>query len=72
VLKVQVTNPPKDAQVRLRFHWDILDVSPNDQGEFEIDVDRLGRGPVHLQPVACDDQGNVLYAGLPVKIYIEN
>ena len=71
-LKVQVANTPKDTQVRLRFHWDLLDMTPNDQGEFEIEADRLGRGPVRLQPVACDDQGNVLYAGLPVKIYIEN
>ncbi|MEK0425605.1 MAG: hypothetical protein RJB11_1696 [Planctomycetota bacterium] len=71
-LKVQVTNSPKDTQVKLRFHWDLLDMNPNDQGEFEIEADRLGRGPVRLQPVACDDQGNVLYAGLPIKIYIEN
>jgi hypothetical protein len=71
-LKVQVTNPPKDARVRLRFHWDILDATSNEQGEFELDAERLGRGPVRLQPVVCDDQGKVLYGGLPVKIYIEN
>ncbi len=71
-LQVQVTNIPKDTQVRLRFHWDLLDTKHDDQGIFKIDTERLGRGPVRLQPVACDDQGNVLYAGLPVKIYIEN
>ena len=71
-LQVQVTNIPKDTQVRLRFHWDLLDTKHDEQGFFKIDTERLGRGPVRLQPVACDDQGNVLYAGLPVKIYIEN
>jgi len=71
-LKVQVTNIPKDAQVRLRFHWDVLDTKPNEQGEFELDAQRLGSGPIRLQPVVCDDQANVLYSGLPKQIYIEN
>lgn len=72
VLKVRVTNLPRETQVRLRYHWGVLDAKPSDQGEFELDTDRLGRGLVRLQPVACDAQGKVLYCGLPVKIYIEN
>ena len=71
-LKVQVSNIPKDARVRLRFHWDLLDATPNDQGQFDLDTDRLGFGPIRLQPVVCDEQGNVLYGGLPATVYLEN
>lgn len=71
-LKLKITNPPNSESVRLRYHWDTLDAQPNQAGEFEIDTNRLGRGPVRLQPVACNSEGIVLYAGLPIRIYIED
>jgi hypothetical protein len=71
-LKVKISKLPGDVKVRLRHHWDVLDIEPDSQGEFELDIARLGTGPVRLQPVACDSEGKVLYGGLPVKVFVED
>lgn len=71
-LKVRVTNIPESANVRLRYHWDVLEAKPDSQGVFELDTKRLGNGPIRLQPVACDNDGKVLYAGLPANLFIED
>ncbi|MFM8570037.1 MAG: hypothetical protein ACKOAU_00425, partial [Pirellula sp.] len=67
-----ISKLPGDVKVRLRHHWDVLDIEPDSQGEFELDIARLGTGPVRLQPVACDSEGKVLYGGLPVKVFVED
>jgi len=71
ILKVKVPSSPQGTNVRLRYHWDLLDTKSNSDGEFEINTDRLGTGPISLQPIACDPDGKILYAGLPVRIFIE-
>jgi len=71
ILKVKVPSSPQGTNVRLRYYWDLLDTTSNSDGEFEIHTDRLGTGPISLQPIACDPDGKILYAGLPVRIFIE-
>jgi hypothetical protein len=71
-LKLKVPMIPEGTQIRLRFHWNTLEAKHDAQGQFELDPDRLGSGPVRLQPLVCDPDGNILYAGLPSNIYIED
>lgn len=72
VLKLKVPKIPEGTQIRLRFHWNTLEAQHDAQGQFELDPNLLGSGPIRLQPLVCDLDGNVLYAGLPSKIYIED
>ena len=71
-LKLKVPKIPEGTQIRLRFHWNTLEAQHDDQGQFELDPNLLGSGPIRLQPLVCDLDGNILYAGLPSKIYIED
>jgi hypothetical protein len=71
-LKVKVPKIPQNTQVRLRFHWNTLEAKPDADGQFELDPDQFGSGPIRLQPLVCDPDGNILYAGLPSKIYLED
>lgn len=71
-LKLKLLNKPADLDARLRFHWDTLEAQANEAGEFEIDTQRIGLGPVRLQPVACNQDGQVVFAGLPIRVYVED
>jgi len=70
--KVKVTAAAgKLEKVRLRNQWELLDCLPDAQGEFEVEISKVGQGPCSLQPVVVDESGKVLYEGIPVIVKIQ-
>lgn len=71
-LKVKVGATGGDfSKMRLRNLWELLECLPNAQGEFEVDISKLGTGPLSLQPVVIDDNAKVLYEGIPKIVKIQ-
>lgn len=70
--KVKVREPAAGTpRVRLRNHWELLDCVPNDQGEFEVEISKVGQGPCSLQPVVIEENGKILYEGIPAIVKIQ-
>jgi hypothetical protein len=67
-LQVELKNPPAEGTIGIRHDWEIIAQQPANQPKFEIDPAAVGYGPVRLQGVILNGEGQVVQASLPVTI----
>jgi len=70
-LRLQVQNFPPKRKIAIRHDWEIISKQDSDRPIFVVDPDKLGYGPVRLQAVILDDNGEVEYGSVPITVQLK-
>jgi hypothetical protein len=69
-LRLKVENFPPKRKIAIRHDWEIISKQDSDRPLFVVNPDKLGFGPVRLQAVVLDDDGEVEFGSIPITVQL--